>query len=244
MRVLVGLFVYNEIDYIKSFIKYYKSQDCEFCFIDNYSDDGTYEYLLEQGFDVKRVDTDDCFDLVKLQKELLKSIHEIKPDWIIIAAADTFIIFDGTIKEEIFKASQRGYNQISTIYLKPYNTGEKFRLPLESNYFYIEERGRKLFISKYDENINFKVDDFSIKNSKLFKSNGVLINYGDCKPAEYRKNIYKRRKKAWENGLDKKFGEHYKSGNEKNWKWDKNKLIDIRKTKYYFFVEKLHDITL
>jgi len=237
-KILVSLFVYNEIDYIETFIKYYKSQNCNFCFIDNYSDDGTYEYLKDNGFDVRRVDTNGSFDMIKLQKNLLKFIHDIKPEWVLYTGADTFILFDDTIENTIDYVELNGFNQISTEYLKPYNTGETFRLPLQNNYFFMEIKKPKIFLSKYNEDIHFNMDDIVINNPNVYNT-GVLINYGDCKPSEYRTMIYNRRSKAWTMGMDRKIGTHYIEGKEKKWIWDKNKLTDIRKTEYYKYIEKI-----
>jgi hypothetical protein len=238
VKILVSLFIYNEIDYIETFINYYKSQNCDFCFIDNYSDDGTYEYLKDNGFNVRRVDTNDSFDMPKLQESLLKFIHDIKPEWVLYTGADTFIVFDDTIENTIKYADLNGFNQISTKYLKPYNTGEPYSLPLQNNYFYMEIKNKKRFLSKYDKSIRFDTDDVVINNSKIY-NNGVLINYGDCKPASYRNKIYNRRIKAWDMGMNKNFGTHYINGNKKKWTWDKNSLTDIRKTKYFKYIEKI-----
>lgn len=134
---------------------------------------------------------------------------------------------------------KKGFNQISTKYFKPYNTGEEFKLPLQNNYFYMSENGNKTLISKYEKNIEFNADDLIIENRKVYESEGILVNYGDCKPIEYRKNIYYRRKKAWENGLNKEYGSHYKISDDRNWKWNKSELFDIRKTNYFKLLKKI-----
>ena len=45
-------FVYNELKYLPHVVDYYKKNGCGVYIIDNYSNDGTYEWLIEnkEGF--------------------------------------------------------------------------------------------------------------------------------------------------------------------------------------------------
>jgi len=46
-------------------------------------------------------------------------------------------------------------------------------------------------------------------------------------------------KKAWDHGLDRNYGVHYLEGRMKHWTWDRNELIDIRKTDFGRYIKKL-----
>jgi hypothetical protein len=94
-------------------------------------------------------------------------------------------------------------------------------------------------IAKYQEPFGFEADSIQVKDKKIFYANGVVVNYGNCKPAKERENTFKRRKKAWDNGLDRNYGVHYLEGRARNWIWKKDELIDIRTTDYYKYIQKI-----
>lgn len=240
MKILVSLHVYNELPYLEPFIKYYQNEGCDFCFIDNYSTDGTYEYLVENNFKVRRVDTNGSFNIPILQKELSNFVHEIKPDWIIYTGVDMYFIPSKSIKEIIIDAENINNNQISLIHVRAFNTGEQYKLPLQNTYFYIKDWGRiDPMISKYYDNLSFLADRIVINDKNILYDAGIHINYGDCKLSHERNNSLKRVIKAWNNGMNSNWCNHYITGNEKNWIWNKEDLIDIRTTEYYNLIEKI-----
>lgn len=78
-----------------------------------------------------------------------------------------------------------------------------------------------------------------IDNKKIFEADGVVINYGNTKPAKEREDTYRRRKKAWDHGLDHNYGVHYLEGRMKHWRWDRSELVDIRTTDFGRYIKKL-----
>jgi len=237
-EILVVAFAFNEIKYIASMIRYYRRQGCDLFILDNYSDDGTYEWLVKNDINTRRFDTDGAFHLNNLQAELLKEIEIINPDWVVYTGIDIRYFFEKTIRKTIEKADREGYNMISVDYFNMFNTGEKRRVLLKDNYFYAAQGERLYMIAKYTDGFSFEADSIQISYPRIFNAEGMLINYGACKPKEERDITYARRKKAWDQGLYRGYGSHYEGGSNKNWIWDKSELIDIRTTEYYKYIKK------
>ena len=97
-------------------------------------------------------------------------------------------------------------------------------------------------IHKYNPTLRYLADDVSFPGQRIGNINGIMINYGNTKSKEERAETLKRRRKAWANGEPKGHGTHYLEGERKNWIWEKEKLNDVRKSKYYPFVEKLQEV--
>jgi len=239
MKIVVAAFAYNERKYISHMVDYYQSQGCELLILDNYSNDGTYEWLVENKIRTLRVDTNESFHLAKLQHTLLHELTKVCPDWVVYTGIDTYFYFEGTIRAEIERAAYFNYNTIQTTHLEAYNTGENFALPFQDNYFYIDIKKRKReMIAKYDaKGFRLIADTIRIHNKKIYASDGMLINYGQCKPKAERKETYARRRKAWKLGEPEGHGQHYVINQAHNWIWTKEELLDIRETPYYRMIK-------
>jgi hypothetical protein len=240
MNILVAAFAYNERPYIPYMVEYYRSQGCDLLILDNYSTDGTYEWLVENNVRTGRVDTKDSFHLAKLQAELSKEIAKIKPDWVVYTGIDAYYFFEGTIREEIEKADAAGHNSIEVKHIEVHNTGEIFKLPFPENYFYMAGpfgKGLRM-IAKYAYTIKIHADEIRVSMASVYKSTGFFINYGFCKPREERELTYARRQKAWTLGEDRGHGVHYRPAQERNWVWTKPEFTDIRTTEYYKMMTK------
>lgn len=239
MKILVAAFAYNERPYISYMVDYYRSQGCDLVILDNYSTDGTYEWLVENGVRTGRVDTRDSFHLIKLQHALLKEFEEIKPDWIVYTGIDTYYYFSNTIREEIEKANKLGFTTIGVGHIEAYRTDEEFKMPFQNTYFYVLLAKERLsMIAKYLKPFRFNGDNLISSSIRVYHSDGFLINYGFCKTKEERKLTYTRRKKAWELGNPRGHGSHYKVAADRNWTWAKEEFIDIRTTPYYKMMMK------
>ena len=239
MKILAVAFAYNEIKYIADMIKYYRDQGCDIFILDNHSIDGTREWLIKNKVRTSICKTGGLFHLLQLQDGLIKAIREIKPDWIVYTGIDIIYSFDGTIRETIEKADKGGYNIIGVRHFNMHNTGEQFVIPNKDHFFYARKGNMLYMIAKYQEPFSFNADSIVIKGRKVLNVDGVLINYGNCKPKAEREHTFRRRSRAWDAGLDRNYGVHYLEGHEKGWIWNKNELIDIRKTEYYKYIKKV-----
>jgi len=239
-NILTVAFAYNEIQLLPSMVAYYRSQGCDLLIVDNYSTDGTYEWLVANGVKTGRVDTDGMFHLEILQKALMEELHKYKPDWIIYTGIDIYMVFDKTIAETIDEVDKQGYNLISTYSVSVHNTGEERGFPLKNYYFNGCVEGKIRMIAKYEPSLYFRADSIQINKPKIFESNGVLINYGNAKPAEEREVTYQRRKKAWANGLNDGYGSHYRSGHDNGWLRPKGTTEDLKQNPHIFkYIKKI-----
>ena len=245
MRVVAIAFVWNEINFIKYKHRWSEDQGIELYIIDNMSVDGTWEYLQENKIPSHRFDTNGSFNLAKLQDEVIKTLHKIKPDWYIYHGADLFFFTPDGIKNDIIKSNNEGYDSISLKHLEIRNSGEPFDpgMNLFETYFYGTVEPDLIMVGKYHDKIGISGDVISHNKTKSIKS-GLLVNYGMTKSKKERDETLKRRQKAWDEGLRSGYGKHYPKAKEKDWVWDRSDLINIGETEYSFYlniINKYHD---
>lgn len=238
MNILVTAFAYNEIKHIPNMVEYYKRQGCDLFILDNMSYDGTYEWLVENNVPNMRVDTQDSFHIDIMQKALLEKLKELNPDWLIYTGIDTFFIFPERINEIINKAEENKFNTISCKLLEIFNTGEQSSIPFYKTYFYGKFIENREMIVKYHKDLHIVADRLVIPDRNTYNSDGILINYGMCKSKEEREETLKRRKKAWELGLSRGYGTHYLSSQKIDWKWERDKLTDVRTINAWTMIKK------
>ena len=232
--------IYNEMEYLPYKLKFCQENNIDLYIIDNISDDGSWEWLQEHKVPSHRFDTGGVFFLGKLQQEIIRTIHTIKPDWVIYNGCDLFISAGKKLRDEIAAADKGGYNTVTIDVLHFCNTGEQFNKNPFETYFYYRFRSNVVkLIHKYDADVAYLADIVTVSNEKSIHIEGCMLNYGGTKSKENRSEILERRKKAWAQGEPLGHGTHYLVGNEKNWVWEKETLTDIRGTKYNKYVHKL-----
>jgi hypothetical protein len=239
VKILAIAFVWNEREYLPKALEYYRKQGLDVYVIDNYSDDGTWQYLQEQGIASHRFDTHGAFHLTMLQDEMKRVLDLQQPDWFVWFSPDLFHIFTRlTVRQAVETASMLGFNQIKSecYHLKP--TGETGGF---ENYRYAERNNRVLLISQYDKDITFRADKIIHSDAKIIEG-GVILEYGAVKPREQQEAKMKRRMKAWDMGMNGDIGEHYKRGQQNGWKYDSKELTDILRTEHKHAIQKLYEI--
>ncbi len=240
VRVLAIATVYNEIKYLPLMVRFWQSQGIEVYYIDNYSTDGTWEWLQQHEIPSHQVDTQGAFDLDILQREIEKTLHIVKPDWFIYSSADLFFAFDGDIRQTLQDLQDKGINQVQLPCLTFHNTGEKQKSQFFGTYFYHKNRNKPLtMISRYHPTISLRGDKINIAGSHPVELNGCMINFGQTKTKAEREETYKRRELAWKGGLNTRYGIHYIEGAKRNWKWKPSELIDIRYCLEYKYYQKI-----
>ena len=239
MKILAATFAYNERPYLPYWKKYYESEGCELFVIDNESDDKTSEWLAENNVPHSYLSTNGAFHLHKLQAELIKKIHEIKPNWVIYTGVDMFAIPQIGIHNAVQYAENRGYNQIILECHEMVSTGEKHDYNMQKTY----TRGLKYIdmalISKYDKTFTIKNDYIGTKTPKPIKLSGIIVNYGYCKTKDEQKQKLIRRQRAWDDGLPKNLGKHYLKSKERNWVFDKNNTVEYKELPEWEFIKKI-----
>jgi len=238
MRTLCILTIYNEIKFLPYKLQYCKDNDLDLYVIDNMSNDGSWEWLQDNNIKSHRFDTNGMFYLKALQKEMVKTVHEEKPDWAIYNGCDLFPLVKGSLGKKLEEINKEGYNLATIDYLMFCNTGEERSNPF-TTYFHFHGLRSLMMIHKYDPKFDYYGDAVKISaQNKIYNLEGVMPNYGCTKTKEERDETYARRKKAWDAGVTLKgHGIHYKGGKEINWLWEKDKLTDVRNTKYYEFIK-------
>jgi hypothetical protein len=250
MKILCILTAYNDIDFLKFKKKFCDYHNLDLYVIDNYSDDGTWEWLRDNDISSHRFDTKDMFVLPWLQAEIVKTLRSLKdkPDWVIYNGADMFPITLPSIRSSIEAADRQDYNLMAIPRGGVFNTGEERAENPFKTYFYgciRKANTGEVFIHKYDESVNYfgdTVSFFGIQNRVKFEE-GFIIDYGDTKTASQRNKTYERRQKAWDaNLMSLGHGIHYIKGNKCNWIWNKNDLINFKETPQLQYIQHLQEI--
>jgi hypothetical protein len=234
--------VYNEMYFLPYKKKWCDINGLNLYVIDNMSNDGTWEWLKENKVPSHRIDTHGAFDLRALQYEIVKTVHSIKPDWVIYSGADLYHVSDRKLNIKIKEAQDEGFNMIWLQWFNFFNTGEKFNNNyFDTYYYYHPVKHPAILISKYHSSFKLEADKILRKRKNVKKIEGIMVNYGNCKPVSQREDTLRRRKLAWKRGLLKAWGSHYLVGHEKGWKWNKHELYDIRQTKQFKYIKQLQE---
>lgn len=239
MRILATTFAYNERPYFPYWKKYYESEGCELFVIDNESTDTTSEWLTENNVPYSYFSTNGAFHLHNLQAELVKKIHEIKPDWVCYAGADLYIIPAMGIQKAVEYAENGGYNQIALECHNIVSTGEKHGDKLQLAY----SRGAKyidlVMFAKYDDGFYIKNDHIGVEKPKPVTLPGIIVNYGGCKTKEEQEAKLKRRQKAWDDGLPQNVGRHFIKNKKMGWVTPKANTVDYCTLPEWEFIKRI-----
>ena len=234
MKVLCIMTVYNEIEMLPYKKEWCRRNGLDLYVIDNYSTDHTKGWLETQGITHHQINTKGAFDLRILQKEIVETTHKIKPDWVVYNGADLFIFAEKPLVRLCMDAEDKGKNVIGfpMIDICRIDNSRMFE-----NYYYRPSRDDIKFVYKYDSRITYRADIINIPNKQSYHPPGIMINYGRIKPVEQRKELLKRRKRAWHRGLPKRWGKHYLKEQAKGWSFNKDELSDIRESKYWQYLK-------
>lgn len=242
-NVLCIMTIWNEMDYLPLKVQYCKDNDLDIYIIDNMSNDGSWEWLQKNNIPSHRFDTNESFDLRGLQNEMVRTLHLLKPYWVIYNGCDLFPISKNKLYEDIMEEDKKGFNILKMDLCGVFNTGEEHnKFNPFNTYFYCGNIKEHNKIHKYHPNVSYFADNVNLPNPKIGKLEGIMINYGNSKPAEEREATLKRREKAWRNGEPRGHGIHYLRNKALNWVRNKEELIDLRNTKYSSFLKKLQSI--
>jgi hypothetical protein len=232
---------YNEINLLPLQHQWCNQQRIEMFVIDNMSTDGTKEYLEKNNIRHISIDTDGAFHLTPLLEAMTLQIHIDRPKWFIYAGMDMFFVTERiTIPQMTVLANILGYNsvsmqQITFYHTKPDTLLQYSRLnpdtpvnPFRRNLFY-RDNSIRTFIAKYSHEIVIKPDKILIDNEKnYFDKGGCIFEMNAGKPIRNRIENLKRRQLAWANGLDLKYGKHYRVLDERGFIFPENEQNDIR----------------
>lgn len=236
--------IFNEIDYLPLKVKWCRTNGLGIYVLDNYSTDGSWEWMKKHGIACERINTDGSFHLGILQKATDVAIRRIRPEWVIYLGMDSFAMTDNRLCDEIIQASIKGFNNIQMTWGNMLNTGEpigKFD-PFNTYFYYARIRQKIGLIWKFHPRARLCADGIEFHNKRILNLEGIMLNYGNAKSANERMQTLKRREKAWRMGLTRGWGTHYLSGKKINWIWDKKTTPDIRKSEYFKYIEKLQKL--
>lgn len=234
MKITGIMSVYNEQDFLPLKINWCRSNNIDLYVCENISTDNTVKLLNNNEIAYHRYDTMGVFSEMLIRNEVLTSLYRLKPEWALYMGCDLFMnLPEKDIPQE--------YNCISLTFISMKYTGEERIKPFNpfDNFRYGMKHHRLKFLFRWSEDVKISGDNVYVPDEKCFESSGILVNYGDTKPAEQRNESMRRRELAWECGENKAFGEHFRMGNIRNWTWDKDQLIDFSQTEYWDQIQNI-----
>ena len=237
MDILYITTIYNEIRFLPYKMEWCRRNNLNPYVIDNYSDDFSYEWLRDHKIRCHRIDTKGAFDLKALQREMVRTMNRLKPDWVVYLGVDLFIFCDLPIGDLCWNAQEMGCNVIGFPMIDICNTGEEPGNPFRTYFYYRHSRDLIEFVYKWSPQVRMDGDLVRMPQRRSLSPQGVMINYGRTKTPDERKKLLERRKLAWSRGLNKKYGRHYLREQKKNWTWTKEELKDIRNSEYWKYLK-------
>lgn len=244
MKILACGVVYNEIDILPYLLDHFKSQGIEVFIFDNFSNDGTWEYLQKNNIPRERIFSDGKFSLVQFIKKMTLKWHEIQPDWCIYSDADEFpLTFQfSSLQELISDRDRRGFNVIkqTRVNFRPTGTEDFSKGDPRKifRYYFIDWPDEKWNVQcerifKYSEEIDIvsgagHVVGLFDKKVSLETLNNPIFHYTMRQHAKEKILRTFFRYSIDEETIKLGWNAHYAKFIEKNkWLWDKKELHDI-----------------
>lgn len=248
MKIFSAFCIYNEIEMLPFKIDYMNKNNIDYYIFDNISDDGSWEWLQDNKIPSEKFDSNGMFNLSVNLKLVIDKIHEVKPDWVTMAAPDMFYVhLQKSLRQFIEYVNTLGFNGIVSAYV-PFSfkfTGEESggndpRL----TYMYYSSKGvHNIAIAKYSESLSLKhPDQFDIIGKKLYADrNFAMLHYHmrhDCK--ERKTTQFIRRKKWCDSQPNfKKFQAGYERLVRTNsFLFKKELLLDVTKSKFWDAIKR------
>lgn len=241
MNVLAIMPAYNESALIAYKAQWLKEQGFSWFVIDNYSTDGTYEMLDKlPGFAGKiRFSTGGAFHLTNIQHEVERVLKFLRPDWCLYGSVDLFnVLKDCSLHDAIKFFLKNRFNAIEikgvyNIVRMPTDPDYRTVNPARTFFRYQPIKQNLSLLFRYDPRIQLFGDTVKYPRlARIFPMDGINLNLGFIKSIEERQETFERRKKAWEQGLRRRFGYHYEERAEKNWLFSEEETLDIRESPY------------
>ena len=248
MNILAIMAIWNQRNMLPMKNAWLLEQGVKTFVVDNMSTDGSFEMLdaLPAVAGKERFDTNNTFHLTKLQDAMMRRLHFLRPSWVVYHGCDLYTMIKGfTLKSAIEHAAANGYNTIEVP-----NTINIVRTAEDPDYvgrnpartFFrckINDQSQLKFITAYSSKLELFGDSIQRPDAKILRLDGVNINLGFIKMPAEREETFQRRKKAWDQGLRRRFGMHYKRVREKGWLYTLEETQDIRDTPFRWAWEQL-----
>ena len=178
-------------------------------YFDNESTDGSREWAIENGVFEADIITNGTFDIVRTMNILDRYRQENDYDYSIVSGVDMFMGgLDGkTLAEYIEEIDSNGYDSVMCNCIMLCRTDEVSSLDFRRYTKGLYHDTQMMLIARNDRGL--QVDRIAGKNP--IQDLGLWwFNLGNTKSVEERRETYERRKKAWDKGMKKGYGGHYR----------------------------------
>jgi hypothetical protein len=198
----------NEIKMLPLKKKWCDHHGLTMAYFDNESTDGSREWAIENNVFESDIITDGKFDIAYTMSVLENYRLTHNYDYSIVAGVDMFISgFKGQrLADYISKIDKEGFDSIMCQYVMLCRNDDVSTLDFCYYKRGILHNEKMKLIARHDKKL--QVDNILGVNPKK-DMDLWWFNCGNTKTVKERKETYLRRKKAWDNGLNKGYGRHY-----------------------------------
>ena len=206
IRILI--YSHNEIKMLPLKKKWCDYHGLRMIYFDNESTDGSREWAIKENVFEGDIKTNGEFDIIRTMSILENYRINNKYDYTIISGVDMFMGGLGkiTLSEYINQIDSKGYDGLMCSYIMLCRSDETSTLDFRHYSRGLYYQDRMILIGKSDRKLS--ADSINIKNP-IQNTDIWWFNLGNTKTVKERKATYNRRKKAWNRGLKKGYGNHY-----------------------------------
>lgn len=233
---------FNERRFLPWQVAYLQSEGIQPLIIDNFSDDGSWEWIQAHGVPGIRLDTGGAFDLRLLQRERLRLQRALEPQWVVYGDMDEFNVSPDGLRALLKRADALSVQMIRLPRYTFFRTSEREENPanpLEACRFGREQYravGGIVRLHRFEPRLRYHADGVILPGARSLRAvTAANLNYGETKGPKLRYPVLLRRRAAWARGFDRALGGHYESGRKHDWVWNPDELQDFQGTD----VEKL-----
>ena len=207
IRILI--YSRNEMKMLPLKKKWCDHHGLKMIYFDNESTDGSREWAIEEGVFESDIISNGEFDIVKTMGILESYRNKNDYDYSIVSGVDMFLggLKGKTLSQYIQELDSNGYDGLMCSYIMLCRNDDVSTLDFRHYTRGLYHEERMTLIGKSDRALSID----SVNSKKPLQDIGVWwFNVGNTKTIEERKETYERRKKAWDRGMKKAYGVHYK----------------------------------
>ena len=191
-----------------------KKKWCDFhgltmVYFDNESTDGSREWAIENGVFEEDIISNGEFDIMKTMNHLERYRQNNEYDYSIVAGVDLFLggLGDKKLCDYIEEIDSEGYDSIMCNCIMLCRNDEVSSLDFRHYTRGMYHDEQLMLIARHDRRLGV---DRIAGQSPMKNLNLWWFNCGNTKTVEERRETYERRKKAWDRGMSKGLGSHYR----------------------------------
>jgi hypothetical protein len=212
MDVRVLTYGYNERELLPLKLAWCEHHGVRLVYFDNESTDGSREWAIENGVFAGDLLTGGAFDIDAIIREVDRYRRSSHYDWTVLAGVDLFLsgLGEHRLLDYLARRSELEpqVDGISGYYAMLCRVEDEGPEDLTQYSQYCIRRDDLVLIAR--SGVEIQVDHLACANHRN-DEHLWWFNFGHTKSREQRRETYERRKLAWDRGLNRDYGSHYRA---------------------------------